>query len=85
MAEHHIVGVHVTDRLTRVPDVQRVLTEYGCNIKTRLGLHEVTETTCSGAGLLLLELFGMPEQRQALVDALRSVEGCDVQEMVFAG
>ena len=46
---HLIFGVHVTDRAHQVPQVQKLLTEYGCNIKTRLGLHRVDEQVCSRA------------------------------------
>ena len=52
-----ILGVKVTDRLKNGAVVQKTLAEHGCNIKTRLGLHDVDEKTCSPGGLLLLELF----------------------------
>ena len=37
--KHHICGVHITERLEHALQVQQVLTEFGRNIKTRLGLH----------------------------------------------
>ena len=40
MKKHLILGVHITNRVKHVPEVQKVLTEFGCSIKTRLGLHE---------------------------------------------
>ena len=44
MEEPHVIyGVHVTNRTTQVPNVQKLLTEYGCDIKTRIGLHHVDE------------------------------------------
>ena len=52
---HLILGVHVTNRATQVPSVQNLLTEYGCNIKTRIGLHHVDDQVCSPRGLILLE------------------------------
>ena len=58
MAERIILGVQVTNRVEKILDVQTILTEYGCNIKTRLGLHEVTESHCSTVGLLILETYG---------------------------
>ena len=62
MDKHIVVGVHVTDRLEHVPQVQGLLSEYGCYIKTRLGLHEVggNGMCCSKNGLLLLEMTGIP-------------------------
>ena len=37
MARHTILGVHITDRLKRVQEVQKVFTKYECLVKTRLG------------------------------------------------
>ena len=56
--DHIILGIHVTDRLQDAVDVQKVFTEYGCNIKTRIGLHDVDETVCSPSGVVLIEFFG---------------------------
>ena len=59
MEEPHVIyGVHVTNRTTQVPNLQKLLTEYGCNIRTRIGLHHVDEKVCSPRGLILLEMFG---------------------------
>ena len=57
-APHLIFGVHLTDRATQVPQMQALLTQYGCNIKTRLGLHDVADNACSPRGLILLEMYG---------------------------
>ncbi len=82
--KHVILGVHVTDRLEHVPQVQGLLSEYGKYIKTRLGLHEVCEDGhCSGKnGLLLLE---MTDEAAAMEMAARlsQVKGIEVQKMVF--
>jgi hypothetical protein len=82
-APHLIYGVHVTDRATQVPQVQKFLTEYGCNIKTRLGLHHVDEQVCSPRGLILLEMFGDPAVCRELKAKLSKLEGIEVQEMLF--
>jgi hypothetical protein len=83
MGRHHIVGVHITDRFVNAPQVQQVLTEHGCNIKTRLGLHEVSEDLCSRGGILVLELWGPEPECTALVSRLEGIDGIEVQEMVF--
>ncbi len=80
---HLIFGVHVTDRANQVPQVQKLLTEYGCNIKTRLGLHRVDEQVCSPRGLILLEMFGDPALCGQLKAKLSKLEGVEVQEMLF--
>ena len=43
---HVIFGVHITSRVDDVPSVQAVLSKYGCNIKTRLGIHDADSTSC---------------------------------------
>ena len=81
--KHYIVGVHITDRVQRVPDVQKVFTEFGCNIKTRIGLHHVTDDLCSPNGLILLELHGDDALCEQLVAKVSAVAGVQVQKMVF--
>ena len=39
-ADHIVLGIHITNRLQKAAEVQKLFTEFGCNIKTRLGLHE---------------------------------------------
>jgi hypothetical protein len=82
MDQHIILGVHLTDRVAQATDVQAALTEYGCNIKTRVGLHEV-ENVCSPAGVILLEMYGDPARSEELADKLNAIEGVEVQKMVF--
>lgn len=77
------MGVHITDRVQRATDVQQVFTEYGGNIKTRLGLHEVRGDYCAPSGVILLELFGDEQACAALRDKLGAIEGVEVKEMVF--
>jgi hypothetical protein len=80
---HLIFGVHITNRATQVPDVQHLLTEYGCNIKTRIGLHHVDQQFCSPRGLILLEMFGDLKTCRELAAKLNALEGIEVQQMLF--
>ena len=80
---HYILGVHITDRLREAATVQRLLTEYGQHIKTRLGLHEIDPAGTSPQGLVILELVGGHDVCQGLADKLNAVEGVEVQKMVF--
>ena len=82
MDDHIILGAHITDRFRRVEHVQNLFTEYGCNIKTRLGLHEAGNV-CSPNGLIILELVGDVAKCAELEQKLGAVEGVDVQKMVF--
>jgi ACT domain-containing protein len=81
--KHVILGVHITDRAIHVPKVQDLLTQYGCSIKTRLGLHAASDEFCSPNGLILLEMAGPEGPIDELVKKLRALEGVEVQKMVF--
>ncbi len=83
MEEIRIMGVLVTDRLTEATKAQEILTKYGCNIKTRLGLHETSEKYCSRTGLLILELVGDKSIWDALEKELDALEGISVKAMDF--
>lgn len=83
MARRIVLGVMVYDRVAHVPPLQHIYTEYGCYIKTRLGLHEVSESTCSRNGLHILEMFGDEVMIEQMEDKLRQLEGVSVQKMVF--
>jgi hypothetical protein len=80
---HLVLGVHITNRVKNAVDVQKLLTEYGCNIKTRLGLHEVAPDACGPNGLLLLEMAGELARGEELAEKLNAIEGVEVQKMVF--
>jgi hypothetical protein len=84
--KHTIVGIHVPNRYEHATEVQKILTEYGCSIKTRVGLHEVEEEYCAMNGLILLEvveMLGEAGKAQNMVDKLKNLENLDVQTMVF--
>jgi hypothetical protein len=83
VAKKIILGVMIPNRVENAPQVQNLLTKFGCNIKTRLGLHEVNEKTCSISGLVLLELFGDVSDCVELEKQLRALKGIQVQKMLF--
>lgn len=83
MKNLRILGVYISNRTKDSIAVQDTLTKYGCSIKTRLGLHEVTDNICTNYGLILLELTGDPAEWEKLQSALRSIEGVSIQSMEF--
>ncbi len=78
-----ILGIQITNRLTKAPEVQKLFSKYGCNIKTRLGLHDVSESSCSPTGLVLLEMFGKEEEILNMERELKAIEGINIQKMIF--
>lgn len=83
MDKHIVVGIHVTERVEHAREVQQVLTDFGCQIKTRVGLHEAGEDVCSPNGLILLEMLDDEAQSNAMIARLDAIEGIEVQQMVF--
>jgi hypothetical protein len=83
MDKHIIFGIHITDRIKHVAEVQTLLSEYGCSIKTRLGLHETSKNSCSPNGLLILELLDDDKVAKEFAEKLSKITGIEVQKMVF--
>ena len=81
---HLIVGIHVTNRVRYAGVVQKVLTDYGAHIQTRLGLHDVEGRHSSPGGLILLEMVGDEKPCAAILSRLNAIRGVDAQHMVFA-
>jgi hypothetical protein len=78
-----ILGVHITDRVTKAGDVQKLFTEYGCSIKTRIGLHDANNNVCAPNGVIVLELVGDEKVTDELASKLNAVGGVEVQKMIF--
>jgi hypothetical protein len=76
-----ILGILVERKLEAVPAVQKLLTAYGCNIRTRLGVNEVFFG--EPAGLIILELKGDQRQRDLLEKDLTKLKQVHVSKMVF--
>jgi hypothetical protein len=76
-----IIGILVEKNQEIISSVQKLLTIYGCYIRTRLGVNE----TFFGepAGLIILELTGDQTQREHLEKDLRIISGIHVRKMVF--
>jgi hypothetical protein len=80
---HVIMGIHIQDRVKQAQEVQKLLTDYGCYIKTRLGLHEADGDGCAANGLILLELVGDQSKSEELATKLNAFDGVDAQKMIF--
>jgi len=79
-----IMGIEVGHREEDALKVQKLLSEHGCCIKTRLGLHEVSGTQCSSTGLILLEFVGGKEAEVAqLEQELSALATVKVRKMEF--
>ena len=51
-----IIGIKIDDRAQEAHKLQDILTLYGCEIRTRLGLHPIGEYKCVNYGIVLIEV-----------------------------
>jgi hypothetical protein len=70
-----LIAVLVDNRKANAAKVQKVLTAYGCLIKTRLGIHDGVLDNCSNEGLLVCELVGDREKQGELHRNLDKLSG----------
>ncbi len=83
MGKRTIIGVLLSDRVGTATEVQQVFTDFGCNIKTRIGLHDAGNSTCDPSGLILLEVFGDEAQLVEMESKLGQITGVKTQRMIF--
>ena len=76
-----ILGLLVERNNDVILYVQKLLTAYGCNIRTRLGVNEVFFG--EPAGLIILEMKGDEKQRILLEKDLKVLKQVHVRTMVF--
>ena len=69
----HIMVVKIEARREDSPQVQEILSRFGCSIRARLGLHE-TRDVCSDEGILILQLDGDVSEMEKLEDALNEMD-----------
>ncbi len=79
MVRKTVMIISVDKRRFQIPSVQNILTEHGCIIKTRLGIHDGVLDKCSDHGLLILELVGSAKEKAHLNRKLKSLLGVKVK------
>ena len=77
--EKSIMLVLLKNRRESAAAVQQALTDMGCFIKTRLGLHDGTPEQCTNTGLIILELVGNQQEKTGLYDRLKEIPDVSVQ------
>jgi len=71
---HKVVVIGIQHRREEADKLQKVLTEHGCEVKARLGLHEAGDL-CSDEGLIILQLVPDEPKADSLVDELNRLDG----------
>jgi hypothetical protein len=79
--EKTILIVQMDKRRVAAPKAQRILTEFGCIIKTRLGIHDGVLDKCSNQGLMILELVGKSSEKTGLEKKLKALPGVSTKSV----
>ena len=77
-----ILGLKIEDRLETAQKIQKILTEYGCFISTRLGLHNIHDNNCPHYALMILEI-PIKEKSIKIEEKLLDISGIEIQRMEF--
>lgn len=80
MSCYNIMAVLVNHRVKNANEIQKVLTDYGCMIKVRLGLHE-TGDFCSDEGLIILQGSGAEEEIVDFESKLNLIPGVKAERV----
>jgi hypothetical protein len=76
-----IMGLKIDKREEAAIKTQELLTEYGCILKTRIGLHEASNI-CSPVGTIILEFIENADEKiWELEKRLQVIEGVHVAKM----
>ncbi|NLL91924.1 MAG: hypothetical protein GX222_05835 [Ruminococcaceae bacterium] len=75
MSCYNIIAIRLESRTQNANNLQEILTRSGCNIKVRLGLHEVSDDYCANDGVIILQVCGKDEEIQQLLDNLNHMDG----------
>ncbi|KAG9389848.1 hypothetical protein J8273_8527 [Carpediemonas membranifera] len=78
-----IYGLQVFGRQQHAVDVQKALTEHGCAIGTRLGLHHTDERYCAPHGLILCQMTGEANAVNNFEKDIAKINGVQLQKMEF--
>lgn len=81
MGCRNIIAMTLKGRSDNAVKVQQVLTEHGCRIKARIGLHDGTGDDCSNEGLIVLQVCGSDGEIRALADGLNAVDGVNARHI----
>lgn len=78
-----IMALTIEPRSKHAPNVQEILTKYGCIIKMRIGMHETGENDCSQRGLIVLHICAKKDQIEEFNQELLSIEGVKTNYMTI--
>jgi len=77
--EKTVLLVLLSERKETAVTFQKVLTDWGCMVKTRLGIHDGVLDKCSNYGLVVLDIVGEKAKLEEMTRKLNLVKGIKAQ------
>ena len=77
-----IIGILIEDKRGNVGKVQEILSEFCCDIRTRLGINDYDEKTCASRGIILIDV-PRGENADKIKTKLNSIQNVTIKEMDF--
>ena len=78
---YYIIGLRVDHRRSNALNLQKTLTDFGCNIRLRVGLHETSEEFCSDDGVIMLQACGDKETIDRMLAAFNEMDDVSAKMM----
>lgn len=76
-----IIGIKLPDKALNAVEFQRILTEFNCAIKMRIGINS-NSLFCSKSGLILLQIEDK-DMAEKIEKALFEISEIELQRMCF--
>ncbi|MGM9993828.1 MAG: hypothetical protein ACI37R_03755 [Candidatus Avigastranaerophilus sp.] len=76
-----IIGIKLNDKGNNAIELQRILTDFGCDIKLRIGINNAS-FLCSDTGIILLQVENR-ESAIRLENSLINISGIELERMIF--
>ena len=76
-----ILGIKLPNKLNNAVEFQKVLTDFNCIIKMRIGIN-YSSIFCSSTGIILLQIEDKPEALM-LEKTILEISEIEIQRMVF--
>ena len=73
--EKTVLLVLLNDRKKTAITFQKILTDWGCMVKTRLGIHDGVLNKCSNSGLVILDIVGQKKKLNEMTRKMNLVKG----------
>ena len=76
-----IIGIKLKDKLKNSVEFQKILTDFSCDIKLRIGINN-SFFLCSSYGVILLQIDSL-DSAIKIENSLIDIGGIEIERMIF--